>query len=103
MGAAVADSGLGQVLVRPSHGNFLAVDITASGWTADGLCAALLDRDVFIRPGTYQSPLFGERFVKVSTSVPQAWADRFAAAWADAAGGGPPGTVAPCANPAVAP
>ena len=77
---AVTASGLGRVLVQPSHGNFLAVDITGSGWTADGLCAALLDRDVFIRPGTYQSPLFGERFVKVSTSVPREWAERFAAA-----------------------
>jgi hypothetical protein len=40
---------------------------------------------VFIRPGTYQSPLFGERFVKVSTSVPPDWAQRFAAAWSAAA------------------
>jgi histidinol-phosphate/aromatic aminotransferase/cobyric acid decarboxylase-like protein len=82
----VAASGLGRVLVEPSHGNFLAVDITASGWSAAGLCAALLDLDVFIRPGTYQSPLFGERFVKVSTSVPPDWARRFAAAWSAAAG-----------------
>jgi aspartate/methionine/tyrosine aminotransferase len=85
----VAASGLGQVLVRPSHGNFLAVDIGGSGWTADGLCAALLDRDVFIRPGSYQSPLFGERFVKVSTSVPAGWAQRFAAAWSELAGEAP--------------
>ena len=82
---AVTASGLGHVLVQPSHGNFLAVDIGGSGWTADGLCAALLERDVFIRPGTYQSPLFGERFVKVSTSVPPDWAQRFASAWSAAA------------------
>jgi len=81
VGDAVTVSGLGRVLVRPSHGNFLAVDIGGSGWTADGLCAAMLERDVFIRPGTYQSPLFGERFVKVSTSVPPDWAQRFSAAW----------------------
>jgi aspartate/methionine/tyrosine aminotransferase len=86
---AVGASGLGRVLVQPSRGNFLAVDIGGSGWTADGLCAALLDRDVFIRPGTYQSPLFGERFVKVSTSVPAAWAQRFADGWAAAAEGVP--------------
>ena len=82
---AVTASGLGRVLVEPSQGNFVAVDIGASGWTAGGLCAALLERDVFIRPGTYQSPLFGERFVKVSTSVPSDWAQRFAAAWSAAA------------------
>ena len=86
---AVAESGLGRVLVRPSHGNFLAVDIGDSGWTADALCGEMLDRDVFIRPGTYQSMGFGERFVKVSTSVPAEWAERFAAAWAEVAKGGP--------------
>jgi aspartate/methionine/tyrosine aminotransferase len=78
---AVTASGTGRVLVRPSHGNFLAVDIADSGWTPDALCAAMLDRDVFIRPGTYQSPQFGGRFVKVSTSVPPHWAERFATAW----------------------
>jgi aspartate/methionine/tyrosine aminotransferase len=86
---AVLASGLGRVLVRPSQGNFLAVDVSGSGWTADGLCAAMLDRDVFIRSGTYQSPLFGERFVKVSTSVPAQWAERFAAAWSAVAGEAP--------------
>ena len=87
--AAVAASGLGQVLVRPSHGNFLAVDVSGSGWTADELCAAMLDHDVFIRPGSYQSPLFGTRFVKVSTSVPAEWAQRFASAWSAVAAEGP--------------
>jgi aspartate/methionine/tyrosine aminotransferase len=79
---AVERSPFGPVLVRPSQGNFLAVDIAGHGWTADQVCAALLERDVFIRSGTYQSPAFGDRFVKVSTSVPAPWAERFAAAWA---------------------
>jgi len=79
--AAVERSGLGRLVVWPSHGNFVAVDVADSGWTADDLCAAMLDHDVFIRPGTYQSPRSGERFVKVSTSVPEEWAERFAAAW----------------------
>lgn len=87
---AVSVSGLGRVLVRPSHGNFLAIDIGESGWSADGLCAAMLERDVFIRSGTYQSPLFGEQFVKVSTSVPPQWARRFAAVWMSAATGEEP-------------
>jgi aspartate/methionine/tyrosine aminotransferase len=80
---AVAASGLGEIVVEPSQGNFLAVDISGSGWSSDALCAAMLERDVFIRSGTYQSPRYGERFVKVSTSVPPDWADRFAAAWAE--------------------
>ncbi len=86
---AVRASGIGEVLVEPSHGNFLAVDVSASGWDAAALCAALLEQDVFIRPGTYQSPAFGERFVKISTSVPTAWAQRFATAWT-ALGEAPP-------------
>jgi aspartate/methionine/tyrosine aminotransferase len=77
----IEESGIGRVAVWPSHGNFLAADVSASGWSADDLCAAMLDRDVFIRPGTYQSPEFGTRFIKVSTSVPVEWAERFAAAW----------------------
>lgn len=78
---AIEESGLGRVLVWPSHGNFLAVEVAGSGWSADGLCAALLEHDVFIRPGTYQSAGFGTRFVKISTSVPTVWAQRFATAW----------------------
>jgi aspartate/methionine/tyrosine aminotransferase len=89
---AVEQGPLGRVLVQPSHGNFLAVDISGHGWTADQVCAALLDRDVFIRSGTYQSPAFGDRFVKVSTSVPTAWAERLAVAWATLDPGGPPDT-----------
>lgn len=86
--AAVAASEVGELVVDPSHGNFLAVDVSAAGWDAEGVCAALLDQEVFIRPGTYQSPAFGERFVKVSTSVPTEWAERFAAAWSTLMPGG---------------
>ncbi len=78
---AIANSGFGRVLVQPSHGNFLAVDIGDSGWAADTLADALLDENIFIRSGTYQSPRFGQRFVKISTSVPTEWADRLAVAW----------------------
>jgi len=85
---AVARSSVGHVLVDPSQGNFLAVDISGQGLSADQICADLLERDVFIRSGTYQSSAFGERFVKVSTSVPAEWAERFAAAWADLEPGG---------------
>ena len=81
--AAVERTPFVHVVVRPSQGNFLAVDIGGDRRTADQVCAALLERDVFIRSGTYQSPAFGQRFVKVSTSVPTAWAERFAAAWTD--------------------
>lgn len=88
VGAAVAAGDVGEIVVDPSHGNFLAVDVSAAGWNAEAVCEALLDQEIFIRPGTYQSPAFGERFVKVSTSVPTEWAERFAAAWATLTPGG---------------
>ncbi|WP_159499062.1 pyridoxal phosphate-dependent aminotransferase [Microbacterium sp. 18062] len=81
----VAETGFGDVVVSPSHGNFLAVDIAATGLHSEAVCDALLADDIFIRPGTYQSPGFGERFVKVSTSVPPEWVERFAASWASLA------------------
>jgi aspartate/methionine/tyrosine aminotransferase len=80
--AAVERGSFGRVLVQPSQGNFLAIDIGGQDRSADQVCAALLEQDIFVRSGTYQSPAFGDRFVKVSTSVPTEWAERFAAAWA---------------------
>ncbi|KAA9162680.1 pyridoxal phosphate-dependent aminotransferase [Amycolatopsis acidicola] len=77
---ATETSGFGSVLVWPSHGNFVAVEVGPG--LAEAVCAAMLEHDVFIRPGTYQSPRSGDRFVKVSTSVPVEWAERFAVAWA---------------------
>ena len=82
----VAETGFGRVVVSPSQANLLAIDLGGTGLDAEAACAAILERNVFIRPGTYQSVLFGERFVKVSTSVPEEWAARFQDAWADLAG-----------------
>lgn len=70
-----------EVVVPRSQGNFLAIDVSRSGWSAESLCEAMLDHGVFIRPGTYQSPRFGKRFVKVSASVPVNWVDRFLEVW----------------------
>jgi aspartate/methionine/tyrosine aminotransferase len=77
---AIENSGIGKILVWPSHGNFLAADVTKGGWTGDALAAALLERDIFIRSGTYQSPSFGNQFIKISTSVKPEWVERFAEA-----------------------
>jgi hypothetical protein len=32
-----------------------------------------------IRQGAYHTPTFGDRFIKVSTSVPSAWVEEFVA------------------------
>ncbi|CAN5224513.1 pyridoxal phosphate-dependent aminotransferase [soil metagenome] len=78
----VSESGFGTIVVPRSQGNFLAIDLTGSDWNSDALCDRILDQaNIFIRPGTYQSPMFGTRFVKVSTSVPPDWVDQFCAVW----------------------
>ena len=43
----------------------------------EALCAAYNAEGIMIRQGTYHTPKFGHRFVKVSTTVPEAWADAF--------------------------
>ncbi|MFG1344067.1 pyridoxal phosphate-dependent aminotransferase [Xanthobacter autotrophicus DSM 431] len=74
--AALAIEGLA-VPVYPSHGNFLVIETQAAGIRPEALVEAARRKDVMIRQGTYHTARFGDRFIKVSTSVPEAWADRF--------------------------
>ncbi|MDE0240447.1 MAG: pyridoxal phosphate-dependent aminotransferase [bacterium] len=63
--------------VFPSHGNFLAIDTCQGGFAPDSLCAFYLERGILIRHGGYHSTRCGDRFVKVSTTVPSEWIDAF--------------------------
>ncbi len=65
--------------VYPSNGNFVAIDVSAAGIAPETLCELYLERGIMIRQAAYQSKLFAERFVKVSTTVPEADAARFCA------------------------
>ncbi|GGK07102.1 pyridoxal phosphate-dependent aminotransferase [Pseudomonas matsuisoli] len=67
------------VPVYPSHGNFLVVETIGGGIAPEALVAAYLKQGVMIRQGTYHTQRFGDRFVKISTSVPREWAQRFCA------------------------
>ncbi len=64
--------------VWPSHGNFLVVE--TGGLRPEALVEAARRRGIMIRQGTYHTARFGDRFVKISTSVPRDWAARFCAA-----------------------
>ncbi|HTU03742.1 MAG TPA: pyridoxal phosphate-dependent aminotransferase, partial [Candidatus Sulfotelmatobacter sp.] len=66
-----------KVLVYPSQTNFLAVDVSASGYHPAFLASELLDRGVQVRHGGYNSPTCGDKFFRVGSSVPRAWVDRF--------------------------
>lgn len=63
-------------LVWPSHGNFLVFETEASGLRPEALVEAARRRGIMIRQGTYHTARFGDRFIKISTSVPTEWAER---------------------------
>ncbi len=67
------------VAVYPSQANFLVVECIDAGITPEALCAAYHSKGIMIRQGTYHTPKFGHRFVKVATTVPEPWADAFCA------------------------
>ena len=62
--------------VWPSHGNFLVIETGAAGLRPEALVEAARRRGIMIRQGTYHTARFGDRFIKVSTSVPTEWAER---------------------------
>jgi histidinol-phosphate aminotransferase len=76
--AALAIPGLA-IPVWPSHGNFLVVETTAAGIRPEALVEAARREGIMIRQGTYHTVRFGDRFVKISTSVPGDWGERLAA------------------------
>ena len=47
------------------------------GCKPEALAAVFAQRGIMIRQGSYHTPRFGARFVKVSTTVPPEWVDAF--------------------------
>ena len=79
--ACVADAARGipglHVPVYPSQANLLIVETVEAGIRPEALVAAFQDEGIMIRQGRYHTERFGDRFVKVSLTVPEAWVDRF--------------------------
>lgn len=65
------------VPIPVSHGNFLVLETAATGASPEAIVEAARREGVMIRQGRYHTAAFGDRFIKVSTSVPGAWAERF--------------------------
>ena len=63
--------------IYPSEGNFVIIECAALGLTPEALAAVFAKRGIMIRQGSYHTPRFGSRFVKVSTTVPAEWVDAF--------------------------
>ena len=63
--------------IFPSHGNFLVLETIDAGIRPEALVECFRRKGIMIRQGTYHTARFGDRFVKVSTSVPSAWVEKF--------------------------
>ena len=74
---AIAKSDGLRVIAYPSAGNFLAVDVTGAGCGAEEVVKAVLKAGFVIRSGGYTSPRFGNRFVRVTTTVVAEQMERF--------------------------
>lgn len=74
--AAEAIPGL-RVPVYPSNGNFLIIECDKAGIRPEAIVAALDRHNIQIRHGSYHTKAFGDRFVKVSVTVPDQWVDEF--------------------------
>jgi histidinol-phosphate aminotransferase len=65
--------------IYPSHGNFLVLETVEAGIRPEALVECYRRQGIMIRQGTYHTQRFGDRFVKVSTSVPSPWVEKFCA------------------------
>lgn len=74
--AALKISGL-ELPVYPSNGNFLIIETVKAGVRPEAVCAVLARHNILVRQGSYHTRTFGERFIKVSVSVPRAWVEAF--------------------------
>jgi aspartate aminotransferase len=77
--AAVAEIPGFEVPVYPSNGNFLIIECEKAGVRPEALCAVLAREKILVRQGSYHTAAFGDRFIKVSMSVPRGWVEEFCA------------------------
>ena len=66
-----------KIPIYPSHGNFLVLETAEAGIRPEALVECYRRQGIMIRQGTYHTERFGDRFVKVSTSVPSPWVEKF--------------------------
>jgi aspartate aminotransferase len=76
--AAEAIPGL-RLPVFPSNGNFLVIECDRAGVRPEAICAVMAKHKIQIRHGGYHTKAFGDRFIKVSVTVPVEWVEEFCA------------------------
>ena len=66
-----------QLPVFPSNGNFLVIECDKAGVLPEAICAVLARHKIQVRHGGYHTKVFGDRFIKVSVTVPPEWVEEF--------------------------
>ncbi len=56
--------------VYPSDANMMVIDVSGAGINPKELSEYLLEKGIFTREGEYTSKLFGDRYLRVSFSIP---------------------------------
>ncbi|MEJ8543288.1 pyridoxal phosphate-dependent aminotransferase [Methanothermobacter wolfeii] len=69
--------------VYPSSGNMMAIDIHKTGVDPLDLADYLLKRKIFVRQGAYTSRAFGDRYIRLSFSIPREQVEIFAENFVD--------------------
>ncbi|MDI9618082.1 pyridoxal phosphate-dependent aminotransferase [Methanothermobacter sp.] len=69
--------------VYPSNGNMMAIDIHETGVNPVDLTDYLLKRKIFVRQGAYTSKIFGDRYIRLSFSIPTEQVEIFAENFVD--------------------
>ncbi|MBC7112377.1 MAG: pyridoxal phosphate-dependent aminotransferase, partial [Methanothermobacter sp.] len=69
--------------VYPSNGNMMAIDIYETGVNPVDLTDYLLKRKIFVRQGAYTSKIFGDRYIRLSFSIPREQVEIFAENFVD--------------------
>lgn len=65
--------------VYPSNGNFVVIECDKAGVRPEAVCAVMARHNILVRHGRYHTQAFGDRFIKVSVSVPTEWVEQFCA------------------------
>ncbi|MCC7553045.1 MAG: pyridoxal phosphate-dependent aminotransferase [Methanobacteriaceae archaeon] len=55
----------------PSNGNMLVIDLSKINISPKKMAEYLLDKKIFTREGNYTSKLFGDKYLRVSYSIPE--------------------------------
>ena len=66
-----------EIPVYPSNGNFLIIEINNEEVKPEAICYIFAKSKILVRQGSYHTKKFGDKFIKVSLSVPKKWSDEF--------------------------